>query len=55
MLIFMNYYKVTNTDKNYVVLVTPIKKVAQDVVRKYESLNLEIEVVKGDIYLLHSL
>ena len=54
MLIFMNYYKVAN-NKNYVVLVTPIKKVAQDVVRKYESLNLEIEVVKGDIYLLHSL
>ena len=49
----MDYYKVTN--ENYVVLVTPIKKVAQDIVKKYDSLDLKIEVIKGDIYLLRNL
>lgn len=49
----MDYYKVTN--ENYVVLVTPIKKVAQDIVKKYDSMDLKIEVIKGDIYLLRNL
>lgn len=49
----MDYYKVTS--ENYVVLVTPIKKVAQDIVKKYDSMDLKIEVIKGDIYLLRNL
>ena len=50
----MDYYKVV--DKHgYILLVTPIKMVAQDIVKQYACLNYKIEIVKGDIYLLHNL
>lgn len=50
----MDYYKVTD-NRGYILLVTPIRIVAQDIVKKYDSMDLKIEVIKGDIYLLRNL
>lgn len=50
----MDYYKVTD-NRDYILLVTPIRIVAQDIVKKYDSMDLKIEVIKGDIYLLRNL
>ena len=50
----MDYYKVTD-DRGYILLVTPIKMVAKDIVKQYACLNYKIEIIKGDIYLLHNL
>ena len=52
--LIMDYYKVTD-NRDYILLVTPIRIVAQDIVKKYDSMDLKIEVIKGDIYLLRNL
>ena len=50
----MDYYKVVD-NRGYILLVTPINMVAKDVVKQYENLGYKIEIIKGDIYLLHNL
>lgn len=49
----MDYYKVVS-DKGAIACITPIKKVAQDVLSLFPS-NYRIVVIKGDVSLLHNL